>query len=62
MSAHVTTVLKTQNIILHFSQRKVLSKTYMIQTQGPSGSLGPLFSSCLPTSLNPTHISQLAGP
>ena len=60
MFISVTTLLRTQNIILHFSQSKILSKTYMIQTQGPSGSLGLLFSSCLPTSLNSTLISQLA--
>ena len=60
MSVHITIVLKTKNIT-HLSQSKVLSKIYMIHNQGHSGSIGLLFSSCLPTSLNSTHISQLAG-
>ena len=32
VSAHVTTMLKTQNIILHFSHSKALWKSYMTQT------------------------------
>ena len=56
-SAHVTTMLKTQNVILHFSQSKVLSKIYMTQTSWPHW-----LSGLLSTSLNSTHISWLAGP
>ena len=51
-SAHVTTMLKTRNVILHFSQSKVLSKIYMTQTSWPHW-----LSGLLSTSLNSTHIS-----
>ena len=61
-SAHVTTMLKTQNVILHFPQSKVLSKIYMAQTPWPHWLSGLLFNSSLPTSQNSTHISRLAGP
>ena len=59
-SAHVTIMLKTQNVILHFSQSKVLSKIYMAQTSGPHQLSGLLFNSSLPTSRNSTHINWLA--
>ena len=61
-SANVTTMLKTQNVIVHFSQSKVLSKIYMTQTPWLHWLSGLLFNSSLPTSLNSTHINWLAGP
>ena len=61
-SAHVTTMLKTRNVILHFSQSKVLSKIYMTQTLWLHWLSGLLFNSSLSTSLTSTHISWLAGP
>ena len=56
-SAHVTTMLKTRNVILHFSQSKVLSKIYMTQTLWLHWLSGLLFNSSLSTSLTSTHIS-----
>ena len=61
-SAHVTTMLKTKNVNLHFSQNKVFSKIYMTQAPWPHWLSGLLFNSSLPTSLNSTHINWLAGP
>ena len=49
-SAHVTTMLKTQNVILHFSQSEVLSKSTWHRPPGPTDSL--VFSS---TPLSPPH-------
>ena len=56
-SAHVTTMLKTKNVNLHFSQNKVFSKIYMTQAPWPHWLSGLLFNSSLPTSLNSTHIN-----
>lgn len=47
MSVPVTTLLKTQNIILHFSHSKVLLHAYVTQIHWPHWLSGQLLSSFL---------------